>query len=439
MYTFGSNQYGQLGCGDILAQAGVQHVKLPSAATHIAAGSNHTVALTSKGEVYTFGNHQKGQLGREVPQSTVLETTQASNSPNTGCSSRYSNPRNPWYSAPGAMPNVGPRHGRRATWVGASADQTFIKIDESLINSVSLAKSTVIANRNSIVLLPVQNDHSSGFKCLVINKHDGTCNSFCGLDQVKFNNQTACLDPLYNVLWSYNPMNNEVNCYNIVASDVQVQPDCIKASDKKTLTDIKTIPEESKINKLINEFNLQSILSAELAIPVVSNCFITRLQAAIHLLCCLDTLTVAYDFKMTAIKEEIDDRHLVTGKTYSRDDFQSVNRFESLGGGWGYSGHSIEAIRFMADTDILLGGFGLFGGRGEYTGKIKLLDIGPEGGEQEGDGDVIAETEEIPYECGPRQKYPMLFDEPVPLQVSKLIFTISSAGFQFLSVPNLSF
>lgn len=42
------------------------------------------------------------------------------------------------------------------------------------------------------------------------------------------------------------------------------------------------------------------------------------------------------------------------------------------GGGWGYSGHSIEAIRFMADTDILLGGFGLFGGRGEYTAKLKV-------------------------------------------------------------------
>jgi hypothetical protein len=26
----------------------------------------------------------------------------------------------------------------------------------------------------------------------------------------------------------------------------------------------------------------------------------------------------------------------------------------------------------MADADILLGGFGLFGGRGEYTGKIKV-------------------------------------------------------------------
>lgn len=45
------------------------------------------------------------------------------------------------------------------------------------------------------------------------------------------------------------------------------------------------------------------------------------------------------------------------------------------GGGWGYSAHSVEAIRFSADTDILLGGLGLFGGRGEYTAKIKVKFI----------------------------------------------------------------
>jgi len=42
------------------------------------------------------------------------------------------------------------------------------------------------------------------------------------------------------------------------------------------------------------------------------------------------------------------------------------------GGGWGYSGHSIEAIRFSCDCEVLLGGFGLFGGRGEYFGKIRV-------------------------------------------------------------------
>lgn len=151
---------------------------------------------------------------------------------------------------------------------------------------------------------------------------------------------------------------------------------------------------------------------------VIKNFWCYRFQAALNLLSCLDTLCVAHDLQITAVKEEVDERQTVAGKQYSKEDFQAVNRFESHGGGWGYSGHSIEAIRFMADTDILLGGFGLFGGRGEYTAKLKLLDIGPNGGEQEIDGELLAETEEIPYECGPRQKYAMLFDEPIQLQVS---------------------
>lgn len=37
------------------------------------------------------------------------------------------------------------------------------------------------------------------------------------------------------------------------------------------------------------------------------------------------------------------------------EDFLTVTRFENFGGGWGYSGHSVEAIRFMCDSDILLG------------------------------------------------------------------------------------
>ena len=66
-----------------------------------------------------------------------------------------------------------------------------------------------------------------------------------------------------------------------------------------------------------------------------------------------------------------------------------------------------------------MGGFGLFGGRGEYVGKIKLFDIGNEDGEQEGDSDLLCESEEITYECGARQKYPIMFEEPVPITAGK--------------------
>lgn len=33
---------------------------------------------------------------------------------------------------------------------------------------------------------------------------------------------------------------------------------------------------------------------------------------------------------------------------------------------------------------------------------MQVFDIGPEGGDQEIDGDVLIETDEIPYECGAR-------------------------------------
>lgn len=58
VYTFGSNVYGQLGVGDLVAHSGPVRVKLPSTAVQVAAGSNHTVVLTAKGEVYTFGVYQ---------------------------------------------------------------------------------------------------------------------------------------------------------------------------------------------------------------------------------------------------------------------------------------------------------------------------------------------------------------------------------------------
>lgn len=57
-----------------------------------------------------------------------------------------------------------------------------------------------------------------------------------------------------------------------------------------------------------------------------------------------------------------------------------------------------------------------------------------EGGEQENDGDMVAETEEVPYECGPRMKYPMLFDDPIPLQVNFTIIVDSIDSYWMHSV-----
>lgn len=72
VFTFGSNQYGQLGTGDLQSVQGPVKVNVPGV-SQVSCGSNHTVLMTYKGMVYTFGNYQKGQLGR-LPQD-VSKTT----------------------------------------------------------------------------------------------------------------------------------------------------------------------------------------------------------------------------------------------------------------------------------------------------------------------------------------------------------------------------
>ncbi|XP_064119634.1 E3 ubiquitin-protein ligase MYCBP2-like isoform X5 [Macrobrachium nipponense] len=380
-YTWGSNSYGQLGVGDLISRGSPVMIRLPPnvRVTQVASGSNHTVFLTSGGQIYTCGDFQKGQLGRLAPQSDAGEGS--------------SRGRCPWYSVPGVVPGIGPRLGRRATWVGASADVTYVKLDQSLINAHNLSAASVVANSNCLVLLPVGSKEEEGWKCLVISRSDGQCRSFSTLDQICFAGQTVCLDPVYNVLWSYDNSSEEMRCYNIVAAEAQ---------------------------RLTNgglQDGLRDLLSPELSLPILPEYQVSRAQVALHMLSCIDTVTWAHEHGLTVVD---DDPHTeATVRVYTREDFTPVNRFESHGGGWGYSGHSIEAIRFMCDTDVLVGGFGLFGGRGEYMGKIKLFELGVEGGDQETDGDLLAETEEMPYECGARQKYPMLFDEPVPVQANK--------------------
>ena len=79
--------------------------------------------------------NQKGQLGRGEGSGKSREGS------SRGCV---------WQSVPGLVTWAGPRSGRRANWAGASGDQTFLRVDESLINSSSLSHSTIIANKTSI-------------------------------------------------------------------------------------------------------------------------------------------------------------------------------------------------------------------------------------------------------------------------------------------------
>ncbi|KFO34057.1 Putative E3 ubiquitin-protein ligase MYCBP2 [Fukomys damarensis] len=366
VYTFGYGQHGQLGHGDVNSRGCPTLVQaLPGPSTQVTAGSNHTAVLLLDGQVFTFGSFSKGQLGRPI-----LDVPY-------------------WNAKPAPMPNIGSKYGRKATWIGASGDQTFLRIDEALINSHVLATSEIFASKHIIGLVPASISEPPPFKCLLINKVDGSCKTFNDSEQEDLQGFGVCLDPVYDVIWRFRPNTRELWCYNAVVADARLP----SATDMQSRC---------------------SILSPELALPTGSRALTTRSHAALHILGCLDTLAAMQDLKMGIASTEEETQAVL--KVYSKEDYSVVNRFESHGGGWGYSAHSVEAIRFCADTDILLGGLGLFGGRGEYTAKIKLFELGPDGGDHETDGDLLAETDVLAYDCAAREKYAMMFDEPVLLQ-----------------------
>ena len=188
VYAFGSNNNGQLGLLDFHPRGVPTQVKLPVKATSIACGSYHSVVLAEDGRVFTFGNYQKGSLGREGPP----EDAQAA-----ALTREEMAIRKLWFTIPDAIPGIGSDHGRIATWIGASADQTIIRVDETLINAKNLLRSTIMANKNHILILPTQNRSELAsaevstvaphFKSLAISRHDGFCRSFSGSDQATFN------------------------------------------------------------------------------------------------------------------------------------------------------------------------------------------------------------------------------------------------------------
>lgn len=449
VFTFGSNQFGQLGTGDLQPILTPVQVKINGTASQVAAGSNHTVILSSKGIVLTFGNYQKGQLGR-LPTDVYAPPPNMQSSASSSKQDPFSNlndfqtaenasnimaqrQRFLWNCIPAPVTGIGPSYRKKACWISASGDQTFIKIDESLVNASSLAKISVAANKNTIIFIS-NNEGVPG--CITINKQDGKCRTHIN-NQYTFNlyydgnyddvnsdvgslsssgtermlkesnefhsassspsssvtaisNTIFTIDPLHDVLWCFDVINKKVLCFNILASKTAGHAGAIFKSDV-------TLPNKNVVN-------------------------ITRVHACLNVLACLDTLAYAQNSLDTCFESDAKAKttkvQLVEALKDSKET-RKICRFEAFGGGWGYFGHSVEAIRFMCDTDILMDGIGMYGGRGEYTCKIKIFDLGADGGGFEKDGAAIFEVDDIPYYCPARTIHNIMFQKPVNVVAGK--------------------
>ena len=97
-------------------------VSLPEQAIQIACGDNHTVVLLQSGQIYTFGKHQEGQLGRQ----------------------RQEEDDDTWHMVPRPVSGFGDH--RKAMWIGARGNQTFISVDESLVSEMWIGSCKVFSN-----------------------------------------------------------------------------------------------------------------------------------------------------------------------------------------------------------------------------------------------------------------------------------------------------
>lgn len=77
IYSFGTGEYGQLGCGDIKTQfqpKKVESVLENHKVQFIACGAMHCAAITNNGEMYTWGKGEDGQLGIGTKENQFIPT-----------------------------------------------------------------------------------------------------------------------------------------------------------------------------------------------------------------------------------------------------------------------------------------------------------------------------------------------------------------------------
>lgn len=100
VYTWGGGQLGQLGHGDFLRQSlPIKVTNFEDRICQISCGKRHTAAVSQEGFLYTWGSNEYGQLGRLVNTTKLIlkkhntqtgSTSAAGGSQNHGCSAKTS-------------------------------------------------------------------------------------------------------------------------------------------------------------------------------------------------------------------------------------------------------------------------------------------------------------------------------------------------------------
>uniref|UniRef100_A0A7E4WAZ4 RCR-type E3 ubiquitin transferase n=1 Tax=Panagrellus redivivus TaxID=6233 RepID=A0A7E4WAZ4_PANRE len=409
VYTFGSNCHGQLGTGDTLKRSGAYKLNLPSniQVVQAVAGANHCVLRTLDGQVITFGAYKQGQLGREADPS---------------------NPK--WFATPTAVPGYGQANGMIVSWVSAEGDQTILQTQKQTFSKAVLNDATITANKDCLVILAHADNTCEDY--VIIKRNSSEVSRF-KIDFERFGRMSFSLDPYYNLLWSFDDETFKVTAFSDAPdgfNDFEF-PIANVESLASTLVSSSVFAEPALLKQ-----HRQLLQCPELCVPESSEPEFSDPQMAIFLLTTIYSITVlAATGQLESSMELAPTQNQKRNSKFSRNrkplkkltatevnldhengGFCAVNRFDSFGGGWGYSAHCVEAVQFKVNKSIRLCGIGLFGGRGEYSAKLKLLKVVGGGDLDEQCVELLAESDETIYECAPKETVVLQFDKNVTIK-----------------------
>uniref|UniRef100_A0A0P5J2E5 E3 ubiquitin-protein ligase HERC3 n=1 Tax=Daphnia magna TaxID=35525 RepID=A0A0P5J2E5_9CRUS len=133
MYCWGSMKHGELGLGgleeEIITQPRISPFALADKIVQVGCGDNHTVLVMEDGKLYSFGSNDFGQLGhgRSRTRAELVDGLEAHNITQVACGAQHTLAQNEW--------------GEIFAWGSNSSGQLGLNVEESIMPTPKMVKS----------------------------------------------------------------------------------------------------------------------------------------------------------------------------------------------------------------------------------------------------------------------------------------------------------
>ncbi|CEF62183.1 E3 ubiquitin-protein ligase MYCBP2 [Strongyloides ratti] len=443
VYTFGSNDYGQLGIENIENERkekkyfykvsfGDKKVKIDQ----IIAGPNISIAKTDTGVLWFWGLIEKGCKNKNKLRIIKTKPTLLSDIINEIIDDDLKT------KSDKILKNCS------CSWLCMSNNSLILQLRKNLLqsnfcdtksnnNQLKLNNCKIIADNDYYVIMPKKVTKNQVPKYILLNKkRQGTFTQYIPFnDNLLYPKTSISFDTINtDIIWCYDSIDMSIKCYKkyllkLYHHQINDYEDKITklnihenilVSEALELLNLPEyiIPDNlsyiTSINKLsdtqIGLIYLKSILSytiiSSLSHSTYENCYLKedRSYDPENFKACIKNENNANIFPYPNLTR------YVGSKVNDKNNFKifKVSRFTSYSNGWSYyipnALTAVEAISFKSNKIINLCGIGLFGGKGNYKANVRIYKLkGIKKIEEFGNDDEFAEilaNEEVMYETG---------------------------------------